>query len=330
MNNMKNLIEKFPDQLREAVKIAQTSKINLSEKEIKNVLIAGLGGSGIGGTIASEITALECRVPVTVTKGYFMPEFVNENTLVIISSYSGNTEETIQVMNAAYERNAKLIAITSGGIIAETATKKNFNCILVPGGMPPRACLGYSLVQVLSVLYKNNLIKSDPLTECIAAADLLEKENDSIHAEAKRITAFLKGKIPVLYATTFHEGIAVRWRQQINENAKMLCWHHVVPEMNHNELVGWRNRNENLAVLYLLFNNEYERNLKRIEMNKEVIKSFTPNIYTLTAKGNSEIVQTFYLNAVGDWVSYNLSLENGVEAAEIDVINHLKSQLSKF
>lgn len=327
---MKNLIEKFPDQLRKAVEIAKAAKLTPAEKEIKNVLIAGLGGSGIGGTIASEITALECKVPVTVTKGYFMPEFVNENTLVIISSYSGNTEETIQVMNTAFERNAKLIAITSGGIIAETAAKKNANCILVPGGMPPRACLGYSLVQVLSVLYKNNLTKSDPLPECIAAAELMEKENDSIHAEAKRITDFLKGKIPVLYATTFHEGIAIRWRQQINENAKMLCWHHVVPEMNHNELVGWRTKNENLAVLYLLFNNEYERNLKRIEMNKEVIKGFTSNIFTLTAKGNSEIVQTFYLNAIGDWVSYYLSLENGVEAAEIDVINHLKSQLNKF
>jgi glucose/mannose-6-phosphate isomerase len=327
---MKELIEKFPEQLRKAVAIAEAVKLSDTKHEIKNVLIAGLGGSGIGGTIATEINMLECKVPITVTKGYFMPEFVNENTLVIISSYSGNTEETINVMNLAIERKAHVVSITSGGFIADTAKTKNLDLVILPAGMPPRTCLGYSLVQVLNVLYQLALIKKNPLPKILSSAELLVSENESIHQEAKIISSFFKGKIPVLYSTTFHEGIAIRWRQQINENSKMLCWHHVVPEMNHNELVGWRNKNENLAVLYLLFNNEYERNLKRIEMNKDVIKQYTSNIHTLIAKGNNEIEQTFYLNAIGDWVSYYLSLENGVEAAEINVINHLKNQLSKF
>ena len=327
---MKDLIEKFPEQLRKAAEIANTAIFTPSNKEIKNVLIAGLGGSGIGGTIASEITILECKVPITVTKGYFVPNYVNENTLVIVSSYSGNTEETIQVMNHAFERNAHLIAVTSGGIIAERAQQKKFDSIILPGGMPPRACLGYSIVQVLNILFQLQLTKTDPLPQILSAANLLEKENATIHQEAKLISTFFKGKTPVLYSTTFHEGLAVRWRQQINENSKMLCWHHVVPEMNHNELVGWRNKNENLAVLYLLFNDEYHRNLKRIEMNKEVIQKYTSNIHTVTAKGSNEIEQTFYLNAIGDWVSYYLSIENGVEATEINVINHLKNQLSKF
>ena len=327
---MKDLIEKFPEQLRKAAEIANTAIFTPSNKEIKNVLIAGLGGSGIGGTIASEITILECKVPITVTKGYFVPNYVNENTLVIVSSYSGNTEETIQVMNHAFERNAHLIAVTSGGIIAERAQQKKFDSIILPGGMPPRACLGYSIVQVLNILFQLKLTKTNPLPQILSAANLLEKENANIHQEAKLISTFFKGKTPVLYSTTFHEGLAVRWRQQINENSKMLCWHHVVPEMNHNELVGWRNKNENLAVLYLLFNDEYHRNLKRIEMNKEVIQKYTSNIHTVTAKGCNEIEQTFYLNAIGDWVSYYLSIENGVEAAEINVINDLKNQLSKF
>lgn len=327
---MKELIEKFPEQLRKAVEIAEAVNLNPAKKEIRNVLIAGLGGSGIGGTIASEMNILECNVPVTVTKGYFMPEFVNENTLVIISSYSGNTEETINVLNLSLERGAQMVAVTSGGIIGETAKTKNFDLILLPGGMPPRACLGYSLVQVLNILFRMGLTKNNPLPQIKSSADLLVKENDAIHQEAKIISTFFKGKIPVLYSTTFHEGLAIRWRQQINENSKMLCWHHVVPEMNHNELVGWRNKNENLAVLFLLFNDEYERNLKRIEMNKEVIQQYTSNVHTLVAKGKNEIEQTFYLNAIGDWVSYYLSIENGVEASEINVINHLKNQLSKF
>lgn len=327
---MKELIENFPDQLRKAVEIARATDLSAPKNEIKNVLIAGLGGSGIGGTIASEITAMDCKVPITVTKGYFMPEYVSQNTLVIISSYSGNTEETIQVMKLSLDRKAHLVAVTSGGIIAETATKNNFDKVLVPGGFPPRTCLGYSLVQVLSILFRLKLIATDPLPSFLNGANLIEKENDTIHTEAKTITSFFKGKIPVLYATTFHEGLAIRWRQQLNENAKMLCWHHVVPEMNHNELVGWRNKNENLAVLYLLFNNEYDRNLKRIEMNGAVIKKCTPHIRSLTAKGNSEIEQTLYLNAIGDWVSYYLSLENGVEATEINVLNDLKDRLSKL
>lgn len=327
---MKDLIEKFPEQLRKAAEIASTAIFTPSKKEIKNVLIAGLGGSGIGGTIASEITILESLVPITVTKGYFMPNYVNENTLVIISSYSGNTEETIQVMNLAFERNAHLIAVTSGGIIAERAQQKKFDSIILPGGMPPRACLGYSIVQVLNILFQLKLTKTNPLPQILSAANLLEKENATIHQQAKLISTFFHRKTPVLYSTTFHEGLAIRWRQQINENSKMLCWHHVIPEMNHNELVGWRNKNENLAVLYLLFNDEYHRNLKRIEMNKEVIQQYTSNIHTVTAKGTNEIEQTFYLNAIGDWVSYYLSIENGVEAAEINVINDLKNQLSKF
>ncbi len=327
---MKELIENFPDQLRKAVEIAGTANLSAPKNEIKNILIAGLGGSGIGGTIASEITALDCKVPITITKGYSMPEFVSQNTLVIISSYSGNTEETIQVMKLSLERKAHLIAVTSGGIIAESASANKLDKVLMPSGFPPRACLGYSLVQVLSILFRLKLTSTDPLPSFLNAASLIEKEQDSIQAEAKKITSFFKGKIPILYTTTFHEGLAIRWRQQLNENAKMLCWHHVVPEMNHNELVGWRNKNENLAVLYLLFNNEYDRNLKRIEMNRDVIKQYTPNIHTITAKGNSEIEQTIYLNAVGDWVSYYLSLENGVEAAEINVINNLKDRLSKF
>lgn len=327
---MKTLIEKFPEQLKQAVEIAKNSSLRHPKNKIENVYISGLGGSGIGGTIASELAFDNATVPIVVGKGYFIPAFVNENTLVIVSSYSGNTEETVQAMNAALENGAHVVAVTSGGIVEETAKKKNFDVIVVPGGMPPRACLGYSLTQVNHILFSLQIIKNNPLPDFLSAADLLINEKENIITEAKKLTAFFKNKIPVIYSTTSHEGIAIRWRQQINENAKMLCWHHVVPEMNHNELVGWRKENDQLAVLYLLFNDEYERNLKRIEINSDVIKKYTPHIMTLVAKGKSAIEQTLYLNSVADYTSIFLADENGVEAIEIDVINNLKSALSKF
>ena len=123
---MKSLIENFPNQLREAIQIGEKSKLTTSKRKIANVLISGLGGSGIGGSIVSEIVALEAAIPITVSKGYFIPKFVNENSLVIISSFSGNTEETLNCLHLALKRKAKIVCITSGGKVAEIA-KKNFH-----------------------------------------------------------------------------------------------------------------------------------------------------------------------------------------------------------
>ncbi|MFZ5552636.1 MAG: bifunctional phosphoglucose/phosphomannose isomerase [Bacteroidota bacterium] len=325
---MKTLIENFPKQLREAVSIAQSTATR--KQKIKQVLITGLGGSGIGGTIASELVSGHCKVPVTVSKGYFIPAFVNEKTLVVVSSYSGNTEETISAMKQALEKKAQVTVITSGGWIAEEARKQGLDIFHVPGGFPPRACLGYSLVILMHIFHAHKLIRKTPLKDFIKAAALLEKQSGKIVKEAQKISDFLKGKLPVIYATTGNEGIAIRFRQQLNENSKMLCWHHVVPEMNHNELVGWRNKNENLAVIFLRHEDEFERNVKRIEINREIISHYTPHILPVFSKGKSAIEKCIYLIHLTDWVSWFLSVENQVDANEIDAINHLKNELSKF
>ena len=145
---MKSLIQNFSKQLTEAIAIGNHAKLTKSDNNITNILICGLGGSGIGGSILSELVVNKAMVPINVTKGYFIPAYVNKNTLVIICSYSGNTEETINCMNLAIAKNAKIACVTSGGKIAEIAKTKNLDCIIVPGDMPPRACLGYSLTQL--------------------------------------------------------------------------------------------------------------------------------------------------------------------------------------
>lgn len=327
---MKELIAHFPDQLIEALAIAGQAKLTPVSNKINQVVISGLGGSGIGGTIASEIAMLESPVPVMVSKGYFIPAFVNENTLVIISSFSGNTEETLNAFQIAMERKAKIICITSGGKIADLARENAFDLILLPPGNSPRACLGYSLTQLLKIFHFYGIVKQDPLVQIQKAEALLRTKQEVIIEEAKKLTSFLKDKIPVIYTTTYREGVAIRFRQQINENAKMLCWHHVIPEMNHNELVGWTQKNEQLAVLYFRDKDDFNRNQKRIEINKGVISKYTPHIAETWAQGDTSIEKAFWHIHLGDWVSWFLSVENNKDAVEVKVIDFLKSELSKF
>ena len=327
--NMKDLIANFSKQLSEALRIGKAAKLNASSKEVRNVLICGLGGSGIGGSIVRELVMNESATPIELAKGYFIPAYVNENSLVIISSYSGNTEETLQCMEQAMQKKAKIVCITSGGKVAEIAGTKKLDHILVPGGMPPRSCLGYSLTQLFFILSFNKIIASDLDSSFQSAIKLIDAEEKNIIAEAERISSLLLNKFPVIYATTNYEGIAIRFRQQLNENAKVLCWHQVIPEMNHNELVGWTQKNENVSVIIFRDRDEYERNNTRIEINKKVIAQFAGGITEIWSKGKSAIEKAIYFIHLGDWISVLLAEKRGVDAMEIEVINRLKSELSK-
>ena len=326
---MKTLIENFSKQLREAIAIGQKSGIRSHEPEIRNVLITGLGGSGIGGTIVSEIVSGECPVPITVNKDYFLPTFVNENSLVIVCSYSGNTEETIQAMNAALKAKAKIVCVTSGGKIADMAGQNGCDLILIPGGSPPRAALAYSLTQLFFILKKLELIETDFGKQLSNAADLLDSEDKNIRQEAGLIAEFLFNKIPVLYAADGYSGVATRFRQQMNENSKMLCWHHILPEMNHNELVGWAGGRDDLAVVILRNKTDYQRTQMRMEFSKKVFAKHTPHIKEIWSKGNSVLERSLYLIHLTDWASLFLAEKKGIDPVEVDIITQLKDTLAK-
>ena len=327
---MKTLVANFSKQLSEAINIGSKAKLTASKTKISNVLICGLGGSGIGGSIVSELVVGNANVPINVTKGYFIPGYVNEHTLVIISSYSGNTEETLNCMELAIAKKAKIVSVTSGGKVLEISKTKGFDYIIVPGGMPPRSCLGYSLTQLFFILGFFEIIGNYYKAELEAAVKLIDAEEPKIIAAAESIAKKLNGKIPVIYTTTYNEGIAIRFRQQLNENAKILCWHHIIPEMNHNELVGWTEKNDDLSVLIFLDKDEYSRNLARIAINKEVIKKYTSHITEVYSKGNSVIEKAIYFIHLGDWVSVILGEMRGADLMEVNVINHLKSALAKI
>ncbi|MEI6817342.1 MAG: bifunctional phosphoglucose/phosphomannose isomerase [Bacteroidota bacterium] len=325
---MKDLIAKFSKQLIEAVAIGEGAQLTPSNVPIKNVMITGLGGSGIGGTIVSEIAANQSPVPILVNKDYFLPKFISEESLVIVSSYSGNTEETVNAMEIAMNCNAKIVCITSGGKILEMAKVHQIDHIVLPPGMPPRSCLGYSFTQLLFVLNHLGLIGSDFKQQLNNAISLIDLEEKNINIYAQELAKKLMNKVPIIYCTAGNEGVAIRFRQQINENSKMLCWHHVIPEMNHNELVGWTQKNEQWAVVFLRNDNDYERTQKRIEINKEVISKYCNNITEIYSKGHSIIERTIYMIHLCDWVSWYLSDLRKVDATEVNVINYLKSTLA--
>ncbi|MFN4248672.1 MAG: bifunctional phosphoglucose/phosphomannose isomerase [Flavipsychrobacter sp.] len=326
---MKQLIADFPIQLHEALIIGQSYRFTATKKAFTNVVLTGLGGSGIGGSIIQNFVFDKMKVPFIVNKDYFLPSFVNSNSLVIVSSYSGNTEETIMAMQQAIKAKATIVCITSGGKIAETARKKKFDCILVPAGMPPRACVGYSMVQVLYTLQHFGLIKDNFEKDIKASIKLLKDDSKDIQKKAKALATKLNGKTPIIYSAPDFEGVAVRFRQQINENGKMLCWHHVIPEMNHNELVGWKDKDNSRAVVILRNKEDYQRTQLRMEINKKVIKKYTSNITELYSKGKSYWEKVFYFIHLTDWVSVDLADMRKQDATEVKVIDFLKGELAK-
>lgn len=328
---MDQLIAEFPQQLKEALEIGAAAKFTKNLKPIRNVLVAGLGGSGIGANFVIEFTRHECKVPFSVTKGYDLPAWVNESTLLICSSYSGNTEETLTTLELGIERNAKIVIITSGGKLLKRAQELGIDYIQLPAGKPsPRACLGYSFVQQIYILKHFRLIGKSLIADVRKALSLLKKEQKDIQKRAKILANSIHQKTTIIYTSDRMEAVAIRFRQQLNENAKVLCWHHVIPEMNHNELVGWTPQEGRFAVIMFRNSDDFKRNGIRMDITKDVVAQFADTTIELWSKGDSLCERSMYYVHLGDWVSFYLSeLRSGTDANEVKVIDYLKNELSK-
>lgn len=327
---MKNLVLDFPLQLQEALIIGKNYRFITPGKEFNNVVVTGLGGSGIGGSIVQNYVFDLLKIPFVVNKGYDLPSFINKHSLVIVCSYSGNTEETVAAMKEALKKKATVVCVTSGGTVAEIANKKKVDCVLVPAGMPPRACLGYSLVQLLFILSHFGLINNNFERDIKKSIKALKDGEKDIQKKAAVVAKKVLGKLPIVYSADRYEGVAIRFRQQLNENSKLLAWHGAIPEMNHNELVGWRDNADDKAVILLRSKNDYERVQTRMEINKKVFKKHTSTIIEIYSEGNSYWEEAFYLIHLTDWVSVLLADLRGVDATEVKVIDFLKNSLAKM
>lgn len=325
---MKDLVAAFTQHVREAMEIGSNASLTPSAHPIRNVLVTGLGGSGIGGTIVAQVMEKQLSVPLLVNKDYFLPNFVDQHTLVIVSSYSGNTEETLYALEAAMAKGAKITCVTSGGKIGATAKEQGLDLVTIPGGMPPRACFGYSFTQLPYILRFHGLIGDDFKKELEGSVALLDRQQEAIRKEAYALAGALVGKLPVIYCEARYEGVAVRFRQQINENSKMLCWHHVLPEMNHNELVGWTEQHPEAVVLMFRCEDDFYRTQKRMEITRDVVKKYGARYMEMAAQGETQLQRSLYLLHLGDWVSWYIAEIKNIDATEVRVIDFLKNELA--
>ncbi len=339
-HNFIRFLNEFPEQLAEARTIYESSTINVDFSRIHNVVFTGMGGSAISGDLVSAYLAPRLTVPAIVNRDYTLPAFVNENTLVVGSSYSGNTEETITALNHALERGAQVLAVSSNGQVAELAEAKGFPLIQIPGGLPPRQALGYLFIPLLLFFDGSPLAPGNPvnLDELFKLMSELQKRFDPSQSQgnnlAHHIAQTLYHTIPVIYtAVHYLYPVTVRWRNQFNENSKMMAFSNVFPELNHNEIMGWEGPeevNRLFRVIILRDPNESERNRQRVEITKTIIKDKGIPILEIFAEGQSELARMFSLIYTGDWASYYLAMINEKDPIRIDSIDLLKKKLSEF
>ena len=337
--NMFDVLKNFYNQIKDAVQIAEKIDVtNFDTSEIKNIVVNGLGGSAIGGDFARSYTNYEIAVPIFVNRNYSLPSFVNSNTLSIISSYSGNTEETNSAYNESIKRNCKIISISSGGSVEKTAIANNHLLVKIPGGLQPRCALGYSFFTLIILLSKLGFIKNlspdiDAVISKIEKKSMLYSDYNSEENPAIKLANTLKGKLPVVYSSVdILDVVNLRWRGQLSENAKVLAYGNFYPEMNHNELVGWKLNEDilkKIVVLMLEDGEDNERIKLRMEITSGIIKNYANDIIKLKGEGKNKLERIFDLVYLGDWVSYYLAIINKIDPTPVEAIDFLKNKLTE-
>jgi glucose/mannose-6-phosphate isomerase len=345
-SNMFDILAAFPQQIRRAVDIGKDAPYFQDKSAFRSLVFAGMGGSAIGGDL------LRCCLQgygvdsfsVSVSRSYNLPAGVDAQTAVILSSYSGTTEETLATFDAARKKTKRLMCISTGGELAARAKKSNIPSVTTPSGMQPRCAVAYSLFPILAALMEHDALGKKPtadLTKHIKETITLLEAKQKIysHPSARSNPVFaiaeqLCGVVPVIYSSAELEAVNTRWRGQIQENAKTMAFGNIVPEMNHNEINGWMLPSgaaspKNLfSVVLLRHDFEHLRVKKRFDAMKPILKNRARQTLEIQAEGTSFLAQMMHLLYFGDWMSYWLALLNGQDPTTIDDITALKKALS--
>jgi len=337
---MYDKIYNFPEQLEQAMQIGKAIKVDKKKfAGAKNIIVAGMGGSAIGGDLVRSYLQGKMKIPFQICRHYRLPAFVDSKSLVVISSYSGNTEETLSAMNEAIKRKCKIACITSGGKVAEIARNKKFPLVELPKGYPPRAALGFSFVPLIFLLWKMGLTaKVDKDIQELILGLKVYRERFAMNVEtgknpAKSLAARLKGKIPIIYTgPELTDAVGTRWKGQICENAKCLAFNNLFAEFNHNELVGWNKiepYKDRLIVIYLRDNDDHERIKRRMEIVRQIIEKTGVEVVDIFSHGDFRLGRIFSLIQLGDFMSFYLAALNDVDPTPVKVIDFLKAELER-
>ncbi|MAR15306.1 MAG: bifunctional phosphoglucose/phosphomannose isomerase [Candidatus Marinimicrobia bacterium] len=334
-SNMHKLIYDFPKHIEEAINnFNKNCNLDNEYYNIESIMILGMGGSAITGLLIEEILKQEIKQPIYINQNYNIPKWVNKNTLVIASSYSGNTEETLAACQQCIEKKCKIIGFSTGGKLFKLLQKSNYkDYIKMPNGLQPRAAIGYSFTMMLKLLNKIGIIDKiiiNELKNSIKPLTLKAKELSSQNNLAYSIAEKIHDRQPIIYAEDgIFNIIAYRFKCQLAENSKILSFNNMIPEMNHNELEAFTEKTK--KDLFLIWINDTvsdDRNKKRMKVAAKVLESKVSNqiFIEFDYSGNKILHYLNYINLV-DWISYHCAILNGNDPEIIPNINELKNSL---
>jgi glucose/mannose-6-phosphate isomerase len=336
--NMFDGLARFPEQIKESLAIAEaTERFNFIK--VDNVIIAGMGASAISGDILSSLFRDKLDVPLVVNREYDLPKWVNKDTLVICISYSGNTIETLSSFKIASQKKCKIICISTGGKLQEFAEKRGVPFVKVPAGIQPRAATAYLLFPPMIFLKKIGLLKTaieTDINETITVTQEFVTMNKTTAPDENNLANQLAKKIfstiPQIYGWGIYSPIAIRWRHQFNENSKVIARSDLVPDCNHNDIVGW-SANPEISKLFscVLFRDKDEESIEmttRLNFMRDLFHNTAGNVIEVSPKGKSQLAKMMYLMCLGDFTSCYLAVLRGIDPTPVDIIIELKKRLA--
>lgn len=336
--DMLGRIRELPLQFMDAWKLVMGFDVPVGYADANEIIIVGMGGSAIGGDLLRTYASLECEVPIVVWRDYEAPGFMDLNSLVIACSYSGNTEETLSAYARAVGLGAQTIAITTGGTLKDIAERDAVPILLFDYKAQPRAALGYSFIPLIGILQKLGYIsdKSSEVAETgLLLSDMVAKLDIGVPTAknpAKQLAIKLLDRLPVVYGAGFLSEVARRWKTQLNENGKCWAFHEVLPELNHNAVLGYELPaavNKAAFLIMLVSQSLHNRVLRRYRITEDILKKAGVEYQYVESEGSSTLAQMMSSILVGDFVSYYLAILAGVDPSPVEVISFLKTELAK-
>lgn len=326
----------FPDQWEKAMELTSDLDLMIDKDRINKIYLIGMGSSATGAELMQAYLYKSCPYPMEIARHYEVPGWVDEETLVIASSFSGSTEETLTALVSSRNKGAQAIAVTGGGEMMLKAAKEEFDYIKVPGNMPTRTALGYIFVPLYRIFQHLGLVEEGDRMLSETRAFLAEQNelfSNIEDNEALHLAEELNDTLPVFYSDAINmQPVNLRWRRQFEENAKTLAYGNTLPEMTHNEIVGWErvvHLTGRLSVVMLKDQEDNPRVQRRMEIVEDLIRDQTASLHVLKTRGNNRLSRMFSLVQLADWTSFYLAMISGVDPTPVTKIDLLKSRLSE-
>lgn len=325
----------IPDHIIDAMWRAESAF--LEPAAANSLIVCGMGGSAIGADLAAAVIGQSAKRPIVTNRGYDLPSWVGEGDAVVLSSYSGSTEETLSCLDQARTSGARLYVVSSGGPLSEAAHQEGIPVIGLPGIFQPRAAVAYGIVAICEIAIANSIAPASLRSDFKAAAELLRELGDrwgassSDGALAKRLAREAYGRIPIIYGADLTAPVAYRWRCQFNENAKTSAWSAELPEANHNEICGWEGSEElaDHAAWFLLDGDQHGRIAQRAKIAAELASAHRARTELIEPEGQSRAERLFAAVLLGDLVSLYLAVLRGVDPTPVPLIEDLKDRLGR-